>query len=83
MDDAPIDEPGQRLVETRQVFEGETILLLEGVQEVDRAVSSRRRPNMEVIVTILALVTGLAVLGGASIGWGVDSRDAYPDDHRR
>jgi hypothetical protein len=38
---------------------------------------------MEVIVTILAFVTGLAVLGGASITWGVDSREPYPDDHQR
>jgi hypothetical protein len=38
---------------------------------------------MEVIVTILAFVTGLAILGGASITWGVDSRDPYLDDHRR
>lgn len=38
---------------------------------------------MEIIVTILAVVTGLAVLGGASIAWGVDSREPYPDDHRR
>lgn len=38
---------------------------------------------MEVIVTILAFVTGLAVLGGASITWGVDSREPYPDDRRR
>ncbi len=38
---------------------------------------------MEIIFTILALVTGLAMLGGASNTWGVDSRDDYPDDHRR
>lgn len=38
---------------------------------------------MELVVTIVAFVTGLAVLGGASINWGVDSRDCYPDDHRR
>lgn len=38
---------------------------------------------MEVIVTILAFVTGLAVLGGASITWGVDSREPYPDDRLR
>lgn len=38
---------------------------------------------MELVVTILALVTGLAVLGGASINLGVDSRDSYPDDHQR
>ena len=38
---------------------------------------------MEIVVSILAFVTGLAVLGGASIRLGVDSRDSYPDDHRR
>jgi hypothetical protein len=38
---------------------------------------------MEIVVTILAFVTGLAVLGGASITWGVDSRESYPDDHQR
>jgi hypothetical protein len=38
---------------------------------------------MEIVVTILALVTGLAVLGGASITWGADSRESYPDDHQR
>jgi hypothetical protein len=38
---------------------------------------------MEAIVTILALVTGLAVLGGVSISWGTDSRETYPDDHQR
>jgi hypothetical protein len=38
---------------------------------------------MEAIVTILAFVAGLAVLGGASITWGVDSREPYPDDRRR
>jgi len=38
---------------------------------------------MGLIVTILAFVAGLAVLGGASINWGVDTRDTYPDDHRR
>jgi hypothetical protein len=38
---------------------------------------------MEIVVTILALVTGFAMLGGASLTWGVDSRDSYPDDHQR
>ena len=38
---------------------------------------------MELVLTILAVMTGLAVLGGASINLGVDSRDTYPDDHRR
>ena len=38
---------------------------------------------MEAIFTILAIVTGLAVVGAASITWGVDSRESDPDDHRR
>jgi hypothetical protein len=38
---------------------------------------------MEAIVAILAFVTGLAILGGASISWGVDSREPYLDDHQR
>jgi hypothetical protein len=38
---------------------------------------------MEIVVTIFALVTGLAVLGGASINWGVDTTDSYQDDHQR
>jgi hypothetical protein len=38
---------------------------------------------MEIVVTILALVTGFAVLGGASFSWGVDSLESYPDDHQR
>jgi nitrogen fixation-related uncharacterized protein len=38
---------------------------------------------MEALFTILAVVTGLAVLGGAAITWGVDSREPYRDDHRR
>lgn len=38
---------------------------------------------MDIVVTILAFVTGLAVLGGASINWGVDTTDSYPDDHQR
>ena len=38
---------------------------------------------MELLATIFALVTGLAVLGGASINWGVDTTDSYEDDHQR
>jgi hypothetical protein len=38
---------------------------------------------MDIVVTILAFVTGLAVLGGASITLGADSRESYPDDHQR
>ena len=38
---------------------------------------------MEAIFTIFAFVTGLVILGGASITWGADSRETYTDDHRR
>jgi hypothetical protein len=38
---------------------------------------------MEAILTIIAVVTGLSMLGGVSITWGVDSRDSYADDHQR
>jgi hypothetical protein len=38
---------------------------------------------MDVIVTILAFVTGFAILGGVAITLGVDSREPYPDDHHR
>ena len=38
---------------------------------------------MEAIVTILAFMTGFAILGGVAITFGVDSRDPYRDDHRR
>ena len=38
---------------------------------------------MEALMTIVAIVTGLFVLGGASITLGADSRESYPDDHRR
>ena len=35
MDDAAVDEPGQRVVERREVIERETILGVVGVQEVE------------------------------------------------
>jgi hypothetical protein len=38
---------------------------------------------MEAIMTIIAVLTGLAVLGGTSITLGADSRESYPDDHQR
>lgn len=38
---------------------------------------------MEATVLILVMIIGLAALGGASLRWGVDSREQYPDDHTR
>jgi hypothetical protein len=38
---------------------------------------------MEAIAVILAFVAGLAVMGGASVTWGIDSREPYADDRRR
>ena len=35
VDDAPIDEPGERVVERRQLVDGETIFGVIGVQEVE------------------------------------------------
>jgi nitrogen fixation-related uncharacterized protein len=38
---------------------------------------------MEATMLFLVLIIGLAALGGASLTWGADSRDQYPDDHIR
>jgi nitrogen fixation-related uncharacterized protein len=38
---------------------------------------------MEAVMMFLITILGLAVLGGASITWGVDSREQYQDDHTR
>lgn len=38
---------------------------------------------MEAVMTFLITIIGLAMLGGAAITWGADSRDPYPDDHAR
>lgn len=38
---------------------------------------------MEAIVTLLALIVGLAAFDLAAFTWGVDSRDVIPDDHHR
>ena len=35
VDDAPVDEPGERVVERRQLVDGETIFGVVGVQEVE------------------------------------------------
>ncbi len=38
---------------------------------------------MESIIVLFALVIGLVGLDAASLFWGVDSREAMTDDHRR
>ena len=38
---------------------------------------------MELPVLFLVMIIGLAALGGASLSWGADSRERYPDDHIR
>ena len=38
---------------------------------------------MEAMMLFLISFIGLAVLGGASMTWGADSRDTYLDDHAR
>ena len=38
---------------------------------------------MEATMLALVMIVGLAALGWASLNWGVDSREPYPDDHTR
>ena len=38
---------------------------------------------MEATMMFLISVIGLVVLSGASVTWGVDSREPYGDDHAR
>jgi nitrogen fixation-related uncharacterized protein len=38
---------------------------------------------MEATVLLLITIIALVALGGASINWGADSREQYPDDHLR
>jgi nitrogen fixation-related uncharacterized protein len=38
---------------------------------------------MEATMLFLVLVIGLAALGGASLTWGVDTRETSQDDHAR
>jgi hypothetical protein len=38
---------------------------------------------VEGIVMLIIFVSALAVLALASVTWGVDTRDALPDDHHR
>ena len=39
--------------------------------------------DMDPLLALIITVAGLAGLGFGSLRWGVDSRDPYPDDHRR
>jgi hypothetical protein len=38
---------------------------------------------MEAVMMFLITIVGLAILGGASVTWGKDSREQYRDDHVR
>lgn len=38
---------------------------------------------MEPIVIIVGLIAAFVMVDIAAVGWGADSRDGMPDDHRR
>ena len=38
---------------------------------------------MEAMTLVLVMIIGLATLGWASLTWGADTREPYPDDHAR
>lgn len=38
---------------------------------------------MEATMLFLVTIIGLVMLGVASLTWGADSREQYPDDHTR
>ena len=38
---------------------------------------------MEAVMMFLITIVGLAILGGASVNLGADSREQYRDDHAR
>lgn len=38
---------------------------------------------MSVLVIIALLIIGLGAFDAAALAWGQDSRDQFPDDHRR
>lgn len=38
---------------------------------------------MDTFGWLMAVITGLLILAGASLAWGADSRDPMPDDHHR
>lgn len=43
----------------------------------------RRRTDMDLLILTSIIVGGLALFDLAAERWGVDSRDALPDDHHR
>ena len=38
---------------------------------------------MPIFVIIALIIIGLGALDAAALAWGADSRDEFPDDHRR
>ena len=38
---------------------------------------------MEAVTLIFVMIIGLVALAGASLSWGADTREQYPDDHSR
>jgi hypothetical protein len=38
---------------------------------------------MEATMLFLVTIIGIVMLGVASLNWGADSREPYPDDHLR
>ena len=38
---------------------------------------------MPIFVIIAFIIIGLGALDAAALAWGADSRDEFPDDHRR
>lgn len=38
---------------------------------------------MEATIMAVIMIIGLVALGGASLNWGADTREQYPDDHTR
>ena len=38
---------------------------------------------MEAMLMMMGMFIVLAIFAIAALGWGVDSRDTMPDDHRR
>ena len=58
VDDAAFDEPGERIVEGRELLDGETILGVIGVQEVEGV--------LEIDVVSVTSVTGIGACGCSS-----------------
>lgn len=45
--------------------------------------SREGEPEMTIDPQIAAIVVGVILLGLAAVGWGVDTRPEFADDHRR